>query len=1506
MRASLLFATCFLLIACCADATRGGETPLVLTLPGERSVTLRFHETTGNLSAVIYRDRELTLSGGGERQSFDIRVDEDWIYGKSRDTLRVIGRERLSEEAVQISVALGDWEIDFTYRLEGVPQDAPGKDATPNPGGPTIVRSARLKYKGDTAVRVHAFWCDYPLFRFEDEARFFSPTAYPPGDIDVAALPLNVSRHFGDSMSPLVLQLSPKCSLFFLNDDLNPNADRGGVSVEKRIASGTDGVPGLRISQSFNIQALMAPGSSQQLGEAVCRIVDGDGETALRNIHDWMAGHGHVVPPDIPDGFPGAVLYSFHPGGTIGSGMSDLGGFRAALPLLDRIADLGATGIWIMPIEDESLYSPRDYYKFQPGLGTPDDYRALVDRAHELGLGVLQDNVPHGGRNSYPRALEHPEWLLYDEEGKTLDYWCYDFNWPSWQEYIGQVVDFYLREYDIDGYRVDACGGSKIPNWNPDIPYARASHSQSQGGLGMLRTIREKTRSHKPRTGAVLAEVQGSVYGTVSDAVYDFTGCYNVFHDLRRRSPEEFVGNLRLWLHRQQYAELKGLLRLRHVESHDALRAQLWYGTRAHRSLMALTAWIHGIPLVYHNEEVGHTEVFRHIFAIRKQLPELRGGDADYLAVEAPPGVFACLRSTDETASVALIDFRNNTENAGTFQVSVPLSSLPPKLRNQIGKDAGKLVATDTWTDKPVKFAVKDTVKSAVKDDVLTLDVRNLQVNECGGTVIALGTQARTVACEPLPVKTSEDRKTQPSGTPDIPMPDDALVLEGLQNRKKYRLTVNRDTGLPARIEVDGRTVFGAADLLLPEGFAEKAGKVEYSRETMGQTDLVLHRFRLPFGETALELHYDSKAKSINSPLIVRAKWVGEKPEDLPRNAAIFLPVVEGDSWFAETVGGRLWDSFTPRHTGQEGRDGHIYWRRQGTGILFDSLVTPMPTNGTTVGVLDGNRTLSIRVSGRESSTPARKRNPCPPARLRWVERLGGSRGHDKEPGLLVSWFDEEFPRSGTEDLTLDVFPPKPKKSESALSFSSHLRSSTLPDPGPILHSAPGGWDITAGGYRARLSRSGVLTRLWTKYVDGKERIVVDGGDIYTDYGYGRDKLRYAASNEVEAASRFLRVGDKLYALFHGRLRGFGRFERLNPPIEYRLLYVFGERFGFRVEGELLNAAPARDGRAFLALFLPLPEASEARYLVDGKEYPSGNLAETPGRSWQSRAAVPGQVPEAIRVLSPESVLVDLLDIRSADTMPLANVFMQSRNLFLAFDDDTAAATCPSKRSFRFDVNVGGRGDDLKTALAANRVLSKALEAGSLSLFEEAVDETGADERATTLLLDGGFERGHNRQVVALHRGTALALETATAAWRLPPGGRIVHGGANDVFQGRAAFVVEGKENHYLMAGQQLPGGVKTFPPGSRWRLTAWVRGENLAAGDVGWKVGTLRFCLDMPGGRQYRTCPALTGTFDWKQVAVEVEIPESLEGLSVEIGNNGGTGTLWADGIELRRLDEP
>lgn len=288
------------------------------------------------------------------------------------------------------------------------------------------------------------FRMNYPHFPFNDNARFIVPALYPPKTFTPDNFSIGSRQGLHRSGAPLVFQLDKKKSILLFSDQLAAHADRPGGEVYRDKM-------GIQLIQSFETMRLVEQGDSFVIGDAYLRVVDGEAEMALLEIHDLLHDLKHVVPNDRSPWFCEAIIYSMHPGGTTGSKCRDLGGFLPTSEILPHIKKTGCNTIWLMPLEDRSIYWPRDYYKFQRGLGSteakaPEEYKMLVGKAHQLGLKVIQDNVPHGGSNTNDRAKQHPYWLVQNEDGSTLDYWCFDFNWPSWIQYISDVARFYVTQ----------------------------------------------------------------------------------------------------------------------------------------------------------------------------------------------------------------------------------------------------------------------------------------------------------------------------------------------------------------------------------------------------------------------------------------------------------------------------------------------------------------------------------------------------------------------------------------------------------------------------------------------------------------------------------------------------------------------------------------------------------------------------------------------------------------------------------------------------------------------------------------------------------------------------------------------------------------------------------------------------------------------------------------------------------------------------------------------------
>jgi glycosidase len=1279
-----------------------------------------------------------------------------------------------------------------------------------------------------------------PTFPFKNDAEFFIPGQYPPQKYTIDNFAENARQGSWKNSAPLVLQLDPAKSVILLSDNLIDYADRPNCSIERR-----DG--GVRLTQSFDIKGHIEQNFVQKLGDAYFRIVDGNSETALLKIHDLMRQLGHVPPNDRPKWFESAILYSFHPNGTIGSGCRDLGGFKNSMPLLDQIKQIGCNAIWLMPLEDKSIYSPRDYYKFQEGLSTTQEnatkeYKALVKKARELGLHVLQDSVPHGGGNPNERSQKHPEWLVQEEDGSTLSYWGFDFNYPTWIDYMGEVSRHYVKEYGIDGYRVDACGGSKIPNWNKNIPYSRASHSQSQGGLNMLRKIRQSVKELQP-DGGILAEVNTGIWGAVSDATYDFDLCYSVLHDARKLPANEFVTRLRRWLHEQQYSEIPDMLRLRHVESHDSLRAQLWYGTESHEKLVALTAFIHGIPLVYHEQEIGHFNSFRQIFEMRKVLPELNGGDADYLAVDAPPGVFAVLRTKGDDASIAVINFNETKMFGAVFRL--PWDKLPEKLRAQNQLEYFNIYDFET----KIKTIEKKNGELQIPFQTSLLESQE--------QIIVLRDRAE-------PMKKIIDKTFNEVGKFDpkpffygqSPYPTASSVIETTEDGQ-LKMTVihcvayiDSETGLLTRFEKSGKPWFGSADLLLPAGMKEKAEKANIVQE---KNTLIIRR---KFGAATLEMHYWWKDDSI----LFDSRWTG----DVPKNAAMLIPIIDATHWSVVSSEGGLGELYQPRHLTTDEVFGSIYWRSQGTNVIFDSLLTPieLPLYGTFlrgVTIFSNNQVPILLGFSKET-----------PTRFRLLDRNGSK----KELSMLFSWTDESVPNLTTKpelSLNLGMYSQPPKQEI------------------PKLRPAIGGWIYENDHYKLRLTRNGTIMSLDTK--NGRQ--IIRQGDIYTDYGYGNDKMRYAAGNDVEAGCRIVQDqdGKTLRLRFEGQLRGFGRFDLLRPPVEYFTEYAFNDSSAFAMSCGVKTHQVATDSKAFLSLFLPMPNVERFEFFnqsnqsnqfnqnKNDKPFAEGSNIDAKGRSFQTKNTPNDLLPKRVVLKDSEKTLLELTGLHGE----ISNLFLDRNNFFVTFDDGNTVSMPNRWRTFTTTVTVADH--------------STTDHAPSIIRSSEIDTITDRDRDQHTLITDGGFEVfSGNSNLVSLRTGNVVVKgKQKISAWQTPAHGTISD---NEIHHGKAAAQVVGEAGQYRLFTQDIH--IQNFPVGTKLKLSAWVKGKDLIKGTESWQVGCIRFAAVIDGKTQYFSSPNLLGTFDWRQETVEFTVPEKLQKLTIQVGSNGAAGIIVIDDVNV------
>ena len=182
-----------------------------------------------------------------------------------------------------------------------------------------------------------------------------------------------------------------------------------------------------------------------------------------------------------------AVFYHIYPLGMTGAPAQNPYGepverLNALLPWIDHIRAIGCNALYIGPLF-ESVghgYETTDYKKLDSRLGTNADLTRFVAACHRQGIRVILDgvfnhtgrdffafqdirsnrkhsaykdwncHVNFGGNNSFNDGFSYENWGGYDLLAKLNQH-----N-PAVRDYICDVIRFWVREFDIDGIRLDA------------------------------------------------------------------------------------------------------------------------------------------------------------------------------------------------------------------------------------------------------------------------------------------------------------------------------------------------------------------------------------------------------------------------------------------------------------------------------------------------------------------------------------------------------------------------------------------------------------------------------------------------------------------------------------------------------------------------------------------------------------------------------------------------------------------------------------------------------------------------------------------------------------------------------------------------------------------------------------------------------------------------------------------------------------------------------------------
>lgn len=334
------------------------------------------------------------------------------------------------------------------------------------------------------------------------------------------------------------------------------------------------------------------------------------------------------------------------------------GTVRGVTENLDYIASLGFNCIYLNPIfaaRSYHRYDTLDYYRIDPHMGTEDDLRDLVRRAHALGIRVILDGVFNHVSSDHPffrdvlengRASRYyscfyalPETPRLPAAGELPGYTCFSYVAdmpktntadPFLRQYFCDVGANWVRKFDVDGWRLDV------------------ANELDDGFLRAFRASVKAAKSDALIVGEVWENAAHYLGGDMLDSAmnYDFRRYCRRFFAEQTVDAETFDTNVSTLLLRYNENALFAQLNL--LDSHDVSRFLSLCGGKTERMELAvlLQMTFPGMPCVFYGDEKGLCgesepeyrrpmawdasspleEVYRRMIALRKTHPALRYG----------------------------------------------------------------------------------------------------------------------------------------------------------------------------------------------------------------------------------------------------------------------------------------------------------------------------------------------------------------------------------------------------------------------------------------------------------------------------------------------------------------------------------------------------------------------------------------------------------------------------------------------------------------------------------------------------------------------------------------------------------------------------------------------------------------------------------------------------------------------------------------------------------------
>jgi 1,4-alpha-glucan branching enzyme len=274
------------------------------------------------------------------------------------------------------------------------------------------------------------------------------------------------------------------------------------------------------------------------------------------------------------------------------------GTFKAFEQHLPRLKAMGVDILWLMPVNPigiknrkgtlGSYYSIKDYLAINPEFGTKDDLRALVKKAHDLGMYVIIDWVANHTSWDNNLISGHPDWYTHDSTGRIIpsvpdwtDVADLNYDKKELREYMTNALIYWVKEADVDGFRCDVADMIPIDFWNEAVPKIKE-----------VKSVFMLAEAEKPK---------------MHDSAFDMTYSWDVYHLMNEIAKgKKNADMLDSILNKESARYPADAYRMRFTTNHDE---NSWNGTEyerlgeAAKTFAVLCYTIPGMPLIYNGQE---------------------------------------------------------------------------------------------------------------------------------------------------------------------------------------------------------------------------------------------------------------------------------------------------------------------------------------------------------------------------------------------------------------------------------------------------------------------------------------------------------------------------------------------------------------------------------------------------------------------------------------------------------------------------------------------------------------------------------------------------------------------------------------------------------------------------------------------------------------------------------------------------------------------------------------